>query len=54
MGISDTRNTLKIMGPLGRPRHKWEKTLKWIFENSCVKMWTEFKWLRIGYSGRLL
>jgi len=37
--------------PLGRPRHRWEITLRWIFWKWDVGVWTGSSWLRIGTVG---
>jgi hypothetical protein len=34
--------------PLGRPRHRWENILKWIFKEWDMKMWAGFIWFRVG------
>jgi hypothetical protein len=34
--------------PLGRPRHRWEIILIWIFRKWDVGVWTGSSWLRIG------
>jgi len=40
--------------PLGRPRHRWEDIIRWIFRKWVVEVWTESSWLRIGTGGRHL
>jgi hypothetical protein len=40
--------------PLGRPRHRWEDNIKWIFKMWDGGSWTGLSWLRIGTGGRLL
>jgi len=40
--------------PLGRPRHRWEKMLRWIFRKCDVGVWTGPNWLRIRTCGRHL
>jgi hypothetical protein len=40
--------------PLGRPRRRWEKILKSIFEKMDGRAWTGLTWLRIGANGGLL
>ena len=37
--------------PLGRPRCRWEGTLKWIFRKWDVRVWAGSSWLRIGTGG---
>jgi len=37
--------------PLGRPRHRWEEILRWIFRKWNVVVWTGSSWLRIGTGG---
>jgi len=46
--------TLKGMRPLRIPRHIWEDNLKINLEETDVKVWTGFTWLRRGTSSRLL
>ena len=36
-------------GPLGRPRHRWEDSIKLEFQE--VGLWTGSTWLRIGTGG---
>jgi hypothetical protein len=56
------RNAYKILvkipkgkRPQERSRNKWERvTLKWILKKQGVTRWTEFIWLMIETSGRLL
>ena len=38
--------------PLGRPRHRWEGTIKMDIQE--VRTWIGFIWLRIGTGGGLL
>ena len=33
--------------PLGRPRHRWDDNIKWIFRKWDVVAWTGSSWLRI-------
>jgi len=40
--------------PLGRPRHRWEIILRWVFRKWDVGLWTGLSWLRIGTGGRHL
>jgi hypothetical protein len=40
--------------PLGRPGHRWEDNIKWIFKTWDVGVWTGSSWLRIGAGGGLL
>jgi len=35
-------------GPLGRPRHRWENNIKWIFRKWDMGVGTGPSWLRIG------
>jgi hypothetical protein len=46
-------DTLKREGrrPLGRPRHRCEDNIKWIFRKWDVRIWNGSSWLRIGTSG---
>ena len=37
--------------PLGRPRLRWEDTIKWIFRKWDVEVWTRLSWPRIGTGG---
>ena len=37
--------------PLGRPRLRWGKILRWIFRKWDVGAWTVSIWLRIGTGG---
>jgi hypothetical protein len=47
---------LKGKRSLGKPKYRWEDTLKWILilKKYGVRIWTGFVWLQIGSSGRLL
>jgi len=38
-------------GQLGRPRHRWENNVKWIFRKWDVEVRTGSSWLRIGTGG---
>ena len=38
--------------PLGRPRHRWEDSIKMDFQE--VGVWTGSRWLRIETGGRHL
>ena len=38
--------------PLGRPRHRWEDTIKMDLQKWDVGVWTGSSWLRIGTGGR--
>jgi hypothetical protein len=40
--------------PLGRPRRRWEDTIRWTLERPGSIGRTGFGWLRIGFSGGLL
>ena len=40
--------------PLGRPRHRWDDILRWIFRKWDVGVWTRLIWLRKGTDGRHL
>jgi hypothetical protein len=40
--------------PLRRPRHRWEDNIKMDLREIGFGVQTEFIWLRIGTSGRLL
>jgi hypothetical protein len=40
--------------PLGRPRRRWEKILKWILNKWDGWAYTGLSWLRIGTGGGLL
>jgi hypothetical protein len=40
--------------PLGRPRRRWENTIKRILKKWDGKVWSGLIWLRIGISGGLL
>jgi len=40
--------------PLGRPSHRRNLILRWIFRKCDGMAWTGFIWLRIGTGGRLL
>jgi hypothetical protein len=40
--------------PHGRPRRRWVDNIKMEQGNMVWGMWTEFIWLRIGSSGRIL
>jgi len=42
---------LKGKRPLGRPRRRWEKILRWIFRKWDVGVWTGWSWPRIGTGG---
>ena len=37
--------------PLGRPRRRWEDSIKWIFRNLEGVVGTGWSWLRIGTGG---
>ena len=37
--------------PLGRPRHRWDDNIRWIFRKQDVGVWTGSNWLRIGTGG---
>ena len=37
--------------PLGRPRHRWEDNLRWIFRKWEGVVGTGWSWLRIGTGG---
>ena len=37
--------------PLGRPRHRWEVILRWIFRQWKGVVGTAWSWLRIGTGG---
>jgi hypothetical protein len=37
--------------PLGRPRSRWSRILRWIFRHLNVRAWTESSWHRIGIGG---
>ena len=37
--------------PLGRPRRRWEKILRWIFRKLEGVVGTGWSWLRIGTGG---
>jgi hypothetical protein len=37
--------------PFGRPRHRWEDNIKWIFRKWDVVAWTGSSWLRIETGG---
>ena len=37
--------------PLGRPRRRWEDSIKWIFRKWDVGAWTGTSWLRIRTGG---
>ena len=39
---------------LGRPRHRWDCTMKNVLQEENGRMWTGLIWLRIGTSGGLL
>jgi hypothetical protein len=38
----------------GRPRRRWEDSIKWIFRKWDVGAWTGWSWLRIGTGSGLL
>jgi hypothetical protein len=38
----------------GMPLQRWKDNISRILEKKGVRVWTEFIWLRIGISGRLL
>jgi len=40
--------------PLGRPRHRWEIILRWIFRNWEEVVRNGWSWLRIGTGGEHL
>jgi len=40
--------------PLGRPRHRWEDNIKWIFRKWDLGVWTGSIWFRIRTGGRHL
>jgi len=40
--------------PFGRPTHRWEVILRWIFRKWDVGVWTGLSWLRVGTGGRHL
>jgi hypothetical protein len=40
--------------PLGKPRHRLEVILRWIFRKWDFGVWTGSSWLRIGTVGRHL
>jgi len=40
--------------PLGKPRRRWEDTIKWIFRKWDTGVWTGLRWLWIGTGDRLL
>jgi hypothetical protein len=40
--------------PLGRPRHRLEDNIKWIFRKWDVGAWTGLGWLWIEADGRQL
>jgi hypothetical protein len=40
--------------PLGRPRSKWEHSVKTDLKGTGEVIWTGFIWLRIGTSGGFL
>jgi hypothetical protein len=62
--MGQMRNLCKILieeterkRPLGRPRHRWEDTIRMHFremEYEGVDWWSGFIWLRILTSGGLL
>jgi hypothetical protein len=39
---------------LGRPRHRWEANIKWVFKKLDREAWTILICLRIGTGGVLL
>jgi len=36
---------------LGRPKHRWEDILRWIYRKWDAGIWTGSSWLRIGTGG---
>jgi hypothetical protein len=40
--------------PLGRPRRRWENSIKMDFQEAGLGAWTGLIWLRIGTGGGLL
>jgi hypothetical protein len=40
--------------PLGRPRHRWEDTIKMDLQEVEWREWTELIWLRIMIGGGLM
>jgi len=40
--------------PFGRPRHRWEDILRWVFRKWDVGVWTGSIWLSTGTDGRHL
>jgi hypothetical protein len=38
----------------GRPRCRWENNIRTDLQETGGKVWTDYIWLRIGTSGRLL
>jgi hypothetical protein len=39
---------------LGRPWRRWKHNIKMDLNETVWDVWTEFKWLEIGYGGALL
>jgi len=37
--------------PLGRPKHRWENILRWIFWKWEMGAWSGSSWLRMGTDG---
>jgi hypothetical protein len=59
--IGESRSAYRVLvgkreerRPLGRPRHRWENSIKRIFDKWDGGAWTESVWLRTGTSGGLL
>ena len=40
--------------PFGRPRHRWEDSIKMDLHEVGCGVWTGLSWLRIGTGGRHL
>jgi hypothetical protein len=59
--MDEMKNACRILAekperkrPLGRPRCRWEDTIKIDIEEIQFGVWTGFVWLRIGTGGGLL
>jgi hypothetical protein len=59
--MGDRRATYRVLvgrpegnRQLGRPRHRWERILNWIFQKWDREAWTGLIWLRIQTGGQQL
>jgi hypothetical protein len=50
---TNIQNIQRKISP-GKTRQRWQDDIKMSLKEICMRIWTEFNWLRIGSTGDLL